>query len=388
MSLLVSLLVICGAGGLACARGAHPESAYAAWVNGPSTDPAFFPLAVWLQDPEQAEAYRALGINTYVGLWQGPQEQQLARLRQAGIRVVCDQNQVGLKHRGDPIILAWMHGDEPDNAQPRPEGGYGPAIPTASIIADYHRMRAADPTRPVLLNLGQGVANDEWVGIGCDRSDYPQYTEGCDIVSFDVYPVVGIGKSDGENYLWYIARGLDRLREWSGGRKIIWNVIECTHIDNPDKKATPHQVRAEVWMSLIHGSLGIIYFVHQFQPTFIEAGLLADAQMTAAVKAINLQILSLAPVLNSPTICDGAAVKSSNQAVPIDFLVKKQGESTYLFAVGMRNQATHGSFRLSGLPPSATAEVLGESRNLPVRDGHFEDEFEPYDVHLYRVRPL
>ena len=36
-------------------------------------------------------------------------------------------------------------------------------------------------------------------------------------------------------------------------------------------------------MSIIHGSQGIIYFCHQFQPLFLEVGLLADEEMTRGV---------------------------------------------------------------------------------------------------------
>src|SRR2546422_571801 len=81
-----------------------------------------------------------------------------------------------------------------DNAQPKPGGGYGDPIPPSKIIADYERIKAADPTRPVLLNLGQGVANDEWRGRGPHPQDYREYVKGGDIISFDVYPVVGIDK--------------------------------------------------------------------------------------------------------------------------------------------------------------------------------------------------
>jgi hypothetical protein len=28
----------------------------------------------------------------------------------------------------------------------------------------------------------------------------------------------------------------------------------------------------------------------------------------------------------------------------------------------------------------------GENRTIPLKDGRFEDEFKPYDVHLYRIR--
>jgi hypothetical protein len=140
-------------------------------------------------------------------------------------------------------------------------------------------------------------------------------------------------------------------------------------------------------MSLIHGSMGIIYFVHQFRPAFIEAGLLADQEMSEAVKAINQQILALAPVLNSPTLVEAATATSSDQAVPIDIMVKQHDGVVYLFAVGMRNAPARGTFRVEGLPSDAVATVLGESREIPVRDRRFEDDFRPYDVHLYRIAP-
>ena len=59
------------------------------------------------------------------------------------------------------------------SARPTAPGG-GP-VPTEEIIADYQRIRAEDPTRPVWLNLGQGVANDEWVGRAAEYEDYPEY---------------------------------------------------------------------------------------------------------------------------------------------------------------------------------------------------------------------
>lgn len=377
------------AGTLFSAAGAE----YGRWKNGPPADPHYFPIAVWLQDPANAPRYKAAGINLYVGLWQGPTEAQLAALKAAGMPVICEQNAVGLAHRADPTIVGWMHGDEPDNAQEitDPATGkrsYGGPVPPPRIVAEYDKLRAADPTRPVMLNLGQGVANDEWIGRGPGASldDYPAYIQGCDLASFDVYPVAGIGKSDGANYLWYVAKGVQRLAGWSQGRRIVWNCLECTRISNENGKATPHQVRAEAWMSLIHGSSGLIWFVHQFKPRFDEHALLDDPEMLGAVTALNRQIHSLAPVLNSLTVKDGVVVQSAAPGCPIDGMVKRYGGATYLFAVGVRNLRTRGSFAVRGVSNPALAEVIGESRRLPVRNGRFEDDFAPYDVHLYRIR--
>jgi hypothetical protein len=376
-----------------CTAAAPAPSAYARWKNGPPKSADFFPIAVWLQDPRNAERFKAVGINLYIGLWKGPTEAQLAALTKAGMPVICEQNAVGLANKANPVIVGWMHGDEPDNAQevtdPKTgKKGYGPCVPPAKIVADYERIKAADPTRPVILNLGQGVANDEWHGrgSGAKLTDYLTYVKGGDVVSFDIYPVASYPKQPSENYLWLVPKGVDRLVQWSEGKRIIWTCIECTRVSNPDKKATPAQVKTEVWMALVHGSTGLIYFVHQFQPKFIEAGLLADAEMTAAVTKINAEIRELAPVLNSPTVADAATVTSSAAEVPIDILCKKHDGAIYLFAVGMRNAATTGAFHAKGAAAGAKVEVLGENRTLTLKAGAFEDAFEPYAVHLYRIR--
>ncbi len=385
-TVLIFLLLVAGKTALA-------QNSYLQWKHGPPAEASYFPLAVWLQDAEYAPRYKAAGINLYVGLWEGPTEQQLSDLAKMGMPVICEQNAVGLAHKDDPIILGWMHGDEPDNLQDvtDPKTGkksYGPPVPPASMVRQYQSLRAADPTRPVMLNLGQGVANDEWRGRGADATldVYPDYIKGADIVSFDVYPVTNIGKPDGENYLWYVAKGVDRLVKWSGGQRIVWNALECTHIDNPTAKVTPAQLRAEVWMSLVHGSRGIIYFVHEFKPRSSDHALLDDPPMLAAVTGINAQIRRLAPVLNSPTVEAVVTVTTSSENVPIDVMVKRQGDSIYLFAVGMRNAPTTGSFSLPALPPAAQVQVLDEDRELVARRGKFTDSFHAYDVHLYQVK--
>lgn len=362
---------------------------YLRWKSGPSQEAGFFPISVWLQSPKRANQYLNAGFNTYVGLWKGPTEAQLAELKKAGMKVICHQNPVGLRHVNDPTIIGWMHGDEPDNAQSLGEGkGYGPPIPPKSIVQDYAKIRMNDPSRPVLLNLGQGVAWDGWHGRGVRTNhpeDYPEYLKGCDIASFDIYPVVH-SKPAVAGKLWYVARGVERLREWTDGKKVVWNCVECTRIQNPTAKPTPSQVRSEVWMSLIHGSMGLIYFVHEWTPQFNEAALLGDTEMLEAVTAINRQVTALAPVLNSPTVQGLASVSSDNEGIPIAIMTKQCQGSTYLFAVAMRDGTCTATFTMQGLQGRRGIEVLGEARTLSSKDGVFTDRFGPYDVHLYRIR--
>ena len=390
------ILALCSMPGAAHSQttGVSAQIAPAQWKNGPSTDPHFFPIAVWLQSSRNAARYKAAGINLYVALADDAAIEPLDELKKNGISLICDQSDFALKNKDHPVIVGWMHGDEPDNAQSIPNvEGYGPPILPQKVIQNYQKLRAADPTRPVLLNLGQGVAWDDYVGRGVRTNhpeDYAEYAKGADIVSFDIYPVTSDESPKVAGKLELVPEGVRRLIEWTHGQKAVWNCIECTHVENPNRKPSPQQVRSEVWMSLIHGSRGLIYFVHEFKPTFKEAGLLADPEMLAAVTAINQQIHALAPVLNSPNIPDRVTVKSSEADAPIALMVKRSKDGLYVFAANMRSKPTRGVVDTGAarVSDAVAAEVLGESRQIPIPTGKFEDEFKPYEVHIYEIKGL
>lgn len=370
---------------------APAPSPYAAWELGPPADPAFFPIGVWLQDPRLAPRYRELGVNLFVGLWQGPTEEQLRQLADSGMRAVCALNDVGRAHLDDPTIVSWMQVDEPDNRVHKPDGTSAPKATPEEVRAHYERLRRVDPRRPVWLNLGQGVANDEWRGLGIERARYPEYAAGGDILSFDVYPVANLGRDDGGALLHYVAKGVRRLHNWSKGERVVWNFIECTAIKQPDRKPTPAQVRAEVWLALVAGSRGIVWFCHVMEPEVVSAALLADAEMAAAVGAVNRELLALAPVLNSPTVEDAVEVvtRKVEERPAVAALVKRRGNELFVLTVGLSDRPAEARFTLAQAwrpaRDGARVEVLGEARQLELRDGVFADSFAPYAVHLYRL---
>ena len=356
---------------------------YKQWTNGRLGQADFFPISVWLQDPDRAAAYKAIGVNQFVGLWKGPTDVQLARLTAAGMSVFCDQKPGAIRGPSSGIIQGWVMSDEPDNAQEKFGGGWGSCILPPVVATEYRRLKQADPGRPVLLNLGQAIANETWPGRGefCSRHDehYPEYIRATDIVSYDVYPV------NEKVPLWYVGKGVDRLRKWAEYKKPVWNWIETTSISG-GPKPLPSQVKSEVWISIIHGSMGIGYFCHSFKPKESEAELLEDAEMRQGVAAVNGQVASLAAVLNAPSVANGVTVASSNGKSPIDVMLKRQNGATYLFAVGGRpGGATTATFQLRDAPAKLTAEVVGESRTVTVAGGKFEDRFGDYQVHIYRL---
>ena len=355
---------------------------YAKWPNGPARDPNFFPITVWLQDPDKAAEYKAIGVNLFIGLWRGPTERQLDQLAGAGMPVLASRRPGAVESSNSAIIRGWTLMDEPDNAQSKPGGGYGPCILPPVILEQYEQHRAADLTRPVFLNLGQGVINEKWRGRGefCGQhpEHYAEYIRATDIVSYDVYPV------NSDLPLWYAAAGVARLRKWAGYQKPVWNFIETTAIRG-QRKPAPDQIKAEVWMSIIHGSMGVGYFCHQFKPIADASAPLQDPDTRRALASINRQIAELAPVLNTPSVANGAEVRSSNPETPIDTMLKRHGGATYLLAVGARpGGKTTATFSFRGCG-DLNAEVLGESRTVPVRGGVLEDSFTDYQVHLYKL---
>lgn len=387
---------------------------YKKWKRGPGKDSSYFPIGVWLQNPKNAKKYKAAGFNLYVGLHKGPTEKQLAKLAEAGMPVICEQNEVGLKNINNPIIVGWESGSEPDNAKSfkkywknkerlkegwpefykskkldkKPyKGKYGPPIPPKWIVKRYKEVKNNDPSRPARLGLGQGVAWNGWYGRGSRTGkleDYPEYLKGCDIGCFDIYPNVDPGVIQGN--LWYQALGINRLRKWTNYDKPTWNCIGPTVINHPEIKPTPAEVKADVWMSIIYGSRGILYFVHQFKPKFRESALLADPTMLAAVTAINKQVTQLAPIINSRPIPDALSVKSSKNETPVHAVLKKYKGYTYIFAVGMNSKPTKAKFKIEKSATNAALEVIGENRTIQIKGGVFEDDFQGYAVHLYKLK--
>lgn len=351
---------------------------HARWPNGLPASVSYVPIGVWMQNPDNAERYRAVGINLFVGLWEGPTAQQLDALPAPDVATFCGQTGVWQSRLEDRAISGWLHDDSPDNAVELPEGGYGPCIEPEVTQARYATMRERDATRPVLLLLGQGVADVEWPGRGSctDRDDmYPEYAQAADVLGFYIYPLAR------ERPLALIATGVERLLAWSNHDKPVIAQIEASNIEGV-ARPTPAQLRAEVWLALVRGAAGVSYFCHRFMPDFSETDCLDDVPTRGALTRINAEIRALAPALNSPMVGNGVTVEAGAEVAT---RLARVAGVTYLFAVSLSPEPTRAVFNLRRLPSPASAEAIGEDRGLPLSDGQLTDDFEGYGVHLYRI---
>jgi hypothetical protein len=359
-------------------------SPYSQWTYGPPANPNFFPIGVWLQSAVNAQEFENIGVNMFIGFYGDLDAASMTTFASLKMPVVPTQNSVGLTSPQRSWIWGWDQVDEPDNAQANGSGGYGPCISPSTLVTSYNSIKASDTKSPVFLNFGQGASVTNYNGRGSctgNTAYYPQAIAAGDIISFDIYPV-----ADYNGQLELVPQGVDNLKTWvtqcNCGTKPVWNFIETTPFDG-GTTPTPAQIQSEVWMSLIHGSQGIMYFVHVLSPTFREDGIFNYPSSVQAVTSIDAQITSLAPVLNSATVTGDAQVSSSASGVTIDMMEKNFGGSKYVFAVARANSSTNGTFTVPG-NPTATVTVLGESRTIAMTNGKFQDSFAAYAVHLYQ----
>jgi hypothetical protein len=336
----------------------------------------FFPLGSWAQATHRFELLRGLGFNTFVG---GRANEYCAAAEKAGGYTITHFND---SMAGHPALLAWMHGDEPDLGIDKGK----PRKPAQEVVTSYKRIREADATRPVFLNLTSGFM-ERGRALPAERKEYYELVvKGSDILSFDYYPIYGWNRPD--RLLW-VADGVSQLRELGGAKRPVFEFIETSKgsqwVDYEKQIAVlPMHTRAEVWMAIIRGATGIMYFTHAWRPKFNEFE--PTEEMRAELKRLNGQITRLAPVI----LADEAKEK-----VSISFADGLAGEvmawsykgSLYLFAnnLDLKWRGGKATIRVEGLKRGAKIEAVDEGRELVADDGGFAEEFAPLGVHLYRI---
>ena len=177
------------------------------------------------------------------------------------------------------------------------------------------------------------------------------------------------------------ASGVERLLDASRRRKPILAMIEAASVVEGTARPTPDQMRAAAWIALVSGAAGIAYYCHDFEPELNETDCLDHAPTRDAMQRINAEISQLAPALNSPTVSNGVTVDSD---APIATRLTRIAGTTYLFAAALSNETTEARFDLRAIG-DASAEVIGEDRDVSIKAGTLEDNFDGYAVHLYRI---
>ncbi len=261
-----------------------------------------------------------------------------------------------------------------------------PRATPEQTLAEYRRIKAADPTRPVFMTVtGRFMPHfkgwtDEQI-----RTLYPAYAQATDVLGYDIYPIYGWGKPEWIHLVHDATVELTRLAD--GRPTYAW--IETSAggqwvSEANQKPVTPADIRAEVWMAICGGATAIGYFTHVWKPAYSQFGV--PPENVAAMKAVNEQLTRLTRAIYAPATQRVSSITLGDQ-LPVAMIGRELDGQLYLFAVNYDSQRRGGeaTIRVAGLAAGTTIEVLDEGRTIRSDEGSFKDAFEPLAVHLYRV---
>jgi hypothetical protein len=411
---------------------------YSSWSNFPQS-PNFFPIAIFSQDPTWsmgtgapyssiAAAIKGTKINTILqvengypsafGVDPGGRYQTLISngiyfipkadtTSNTSPTSIASYQAIVSAESGSQYLIGYNLGDEPTCAVM----GTFPTL--LSTVSSY------DSTRPLFWNF-----TDWEFGHGaCYPATTPTNStalQAISVGSFDVYPMTSpwngassIPSVTGQpqDGMWINGWSVEQFVALGRANQPVWAFVDtgttelayssqsgsvcnastnlCTP-DNHEYRATPEQVNAEVWMSIINGATGIEYFCDdtnlagQTAYNFCLGATISGEGSAAAAIASNLTyidttVLSYAPQLNSPvagfctmnngtlytnytTSCSKGILTMSTGTsnVPGSAIIKNYNGTLYLFADSDRNGSATMTFTLSGYA-GTTAKVVYDS---------------------------
>ena len=376
---------------IAAAVPAVPQVASNPVIN-PLQDTSIYPIAVWAMPAKTAPAFARMGVNLFVAGDRDPAAwcDSLAASGAVGFVHWSARRDEDERQRiaASPGFLGWMHGDEPDNPAVVDDVFRDYRVAPEALLADYEAMRASSTPAPMYLNLGQGIANG--MAQSTPDSVYPDFCATADIVCYDVYPAST--QARGAERLHLVARGVERLRRFAGPDKPLWIWLECTAIHGSrggvgERAPYPHEVRAQVWLAILHGADGIGWFPHQFNPYRGGPAAIPEA-VQAEMTRTNRLLHELAPLLRTGASerlapvarTDVSADVSADVRADVRAVLWRRDSETLLVAANLRHTATETTLWLpagvDGLTPFGTpgGAVDGRSLKLSLR---------PYEVVLY-----
>jgi len=289
---------------------------------------------------------------------------------------------------GNTTLLAWDQMDEPDAT------GQG-MINLASCVANYQQWKATDSSRPVYLTFsGPDVLGamagprpswclDSTGGCSLISNHLDYISSALDWVSNDIYPCSGYLPDESRRCdPSYVGDPIDLIRSWTD--KPVFAFIETSYqefVPESTRGPTKDEVRAEIWVAIVHGVRGYIFFPQVVGKDAAGDGTPADVAAELTIQ--NTTVTQLAPVLQGdidPTTL-GASVPAPLQAGWRDAPSGK-----YFFVVNTKQPTlTNAAITLTGVDTATSASVFNESRTVTLANGKLTDTFGAFAVHIYVV---
>ncbi len=383
------------------------QTYYEQWSNSfPSAreDPTFFPIGIF-NDYDlsgKAVAYKGMGVNTFVGVYNGvlsgsPNELTVAKNN--GMYVIgSPESTVSAVSSYGSTLSGYVYQDEAENndcskidvtwlkAYCTPASGK-PA--TSSFIAMTNQMHSFDATRPVYSGYTNGFVFDWFL-----NGNSAQLAQGSDIIGYDVYPLVDRRSTFGGQMttgkVWGTYETVKLSRGHANNAKPIWPDIETSQVDTFNTtcyRPSAADIKALVWNGIVAGARGITYFNANFagncaSPTMGTDVLLNNSfsDIRTAVTDVDAQVKSMAPAINAQ-FANGYETHNGNintmtkycdSGVVMNGSAANCTQKFYIFATPKASGSQTITFTVKS---GTSVTVEGESRTITITGGQFTDTF-------------
>ena len=286
--------------------------------------------------------------------------------------------------------VAWSWNNNPPKALP------------AELEEGTRLAREMDPDHPI------------WLAHSCDRTvEMLAGYNGCmDILGCNPYPVVPAGMRqhvgatpDGrmidcpDQTVHAVGKYTDKMRRVGAGRKPVWMLIQAMANENwfnpnhtPEMAEegldeskilypTFEQMRFTAYDAIIAGATGLAFSMHR-----TPVGGKEWRDITRLVR----ELRGLEDALTAPPVAGPIEVSYDDLGYSIwdgvVTLMRRRGHEVYVFAANTAFDPARTTLRFPGITYSGAASVEGEDREVRVEKSVMTDDFEPYAVHVYRLR--
>ena len=145
------------------------------------------------------------------------------------------------------------------------------------------------------------------------------------------------------------------------------------------------------WGSIIYGARGMQWYSYRYETKRFIHGFMYKEETRNNIKRMASEIASLIDVLGEPNPLSAPTVeilsgpdRDALQNDSIGVMVRKHGDITYLFALNSAYKPVKARIAVKGV--SEATLLYEDARAVPMENGALVDEFQAYDVHIYKLK--
>lgn len=335
------------------------------------------PFAVWIQPTYLFDYYRQMGVTC---VFSPPRERGPFLDDARDVMAAAKKHSMGIiPHywrglREDPNVWGWMA----DYVHPER---------LSRMRRSFKRMKEADPTRFMMVNIGI----DNFI-VGKHPAGYTEALNYTDAVISHVWPEL----RDPTTYnIRNVATFIDLVRKYckdrKGGEVSIWVELNPHKWKLKDRDGgaefrapTLAEFRFQVWLALIHGADGICLFPISFDP-FVYSQIPAKAEAEIARNAALIKRMTPALVAEPSELA--IEVTSDQPDGILDVTTRQVDGSHYVFILNGGRTDQTVTVKIPGAPTQWQAVDVVAERPVGVVNGVVQRNLKGLQLAIYQFRP-